>query len=380
MMINKAQNTLSLKTCGFVSVAGVVTLAASLFALPFVAACGGDGGSGGAGASVGGAGGADGGSGGMGGGSGGGAPADPCNYPHDTEMNVTDATTLKDALGKVVPGTLIRLAAGTYDGSFDLNIPGTAEKPIVLCGPREAILDSTSVPSNTVVRLQAVDFWILSGFSVTGGRKGFYVETSNDNILSDVFVHDVGEQAIQLRNGASRNTLRYSEIQNTGMTDATNAEGIYIGSAFANGMPPMPPAMEDACNDNKILWNKFGPGIKTEHIDVKEGTKGGEIRGNTFDGTGIVGANSEDSWVAITGNNYLFAENIGTTTPKDGFQVRSIAPGYGDNNTFEKNTVTVDMPNYGFYIGPGATGTVVKCDNKNLGTGAISNLNPGCAP
>lgn len=382
MNFKKAQNPSILHHSGLVTALGALALGASLVSLPLLTGCGNGSGGGGSSASTGGSGGM-GGEGGMGG-MGGGAPADPCNYPHDTEINATDGPTLQDALTKVVPGTLIRLAAGTYEGSFDLTIKGTAEKPIILCGPREAILDGTTQPTSTVLRFQAVDYWIVSGFTITGGRKGIYVETSNDNLLSDLSIHDIGEQAIQLRNGSSRNTLQYSEIQNTGVTDATNAEGIYIGSAFQNGMPPVPPAMADACDENKILYNQFGPGIKTEHIDVKEGTKGGIVRGNTFDGTGITGADSEDSWVAVTGNNYTFAENIGTVTPKDGFQVRSVAPGYGDNNVFEKNTMTVDMPNYGIYVieigGNTPMGTVVKCDNQNLGTGAVSNLMPACMP
>ncbi|MRG94663.1 hypothetical protein GF068_22475 [Polyangium spumosum] len=347
-------------------------MTALLLALPVISACGGgSSGAGGSGA-AGGAGGA-GGSGGLGGEGGvGGPPADPCDWPHDSEVNVTDAATLNDALGKAAPGQLIRLAPGTYADTFDLTIDGTADKPIVLCGPREAILDASATPSNTGLRLLQVDFWVVSGITITGGRKGIYVDGSSDNVLSNLFVHDVGEMAIQLRNGASRNRIEYCEVTNTGLAVPDSAEGIYVGSDDSAWPDPMTP---DACDGTKILWNKFGPGIKTEHIDLKEGTQGGEVRGNTFNGEGLTPDGSEDSWVAVTGSKYLFAENVGDKSPKDGFVVRQATMGWGDDNVFEKNTANgIDNPNLGINVGPGTTGTVVKCDNTITGTGMLSNV------
>ncbi|HVK68200.1 MAG TPA: right-handed parallel beta-helix repeat-containing protein [Polyangium sp.] len=361
----------------FLSGSGVVSLTALLLALPIVSACGdgssGAGGSGATGAS-GGAGGI-GGSGGMGGegGMGGGPPADPCKWPHDVVVEVADAAALTDALSKAAPGQLIRLAPGTYADTFDLElVSGTADKPIVVCGPRDAILDTSAMPSNTGLRLLQVNHWVVSGITITGGRKGIYVDGSSDNILSNLFVHDVGEMAIQLRNGASRNTIEYCEITNTGLTVPDSAEGIYVGSDDSAWPSP---DMPDACDGTKILWNKFGPGIQTEHVDLKEGTQGGEIRGNTFDGAGLTPDGSEDAWVAVTGNKYLFAENIGDKSPKDGFVVRQAAMGWGNDNVFEKNTANgINNPNLGINVGPGTTGTIVKCDNKVSGTGMLTNI------
>jgi len=357
----------------FLSASGLLSLSALLLALPIVSACGdGSSGAGGSGAT-----GATGGAGGMGGeggmgGAGGGPPADPCDHPHDSDVDVTDAATLKEALLAAAPGQRIRLAPGTYADTFDAETDGTADKPIVLCGPREAILDTSATPSNTGLRLNGVEFWIVSGFTITGGRKGIYLDGSSDNVLSSLFVHDVGEIAIQLRNGASRNTIQYCEITNTGLTTADSAEGVYVGSDDSAWPSP---DMPDACDGTKVLWNKFGPGIKTEHIDLKEGTQGGEIRGNTFNGEGITADGSEDSWVAVTGSKYLFAENVGEKTPKDGFVVRQATMGWGNDNVFEKNTANgVTTPNLGINVGPGTTGTVVKCDNMITGTGMLSNV------
>jgi parallel beta-helix repeat protein len=362
----------------FISAARLSYLSAALASLalwPFVVGCG----DGGQGSSTTGSS-AQAGSGGSGGGDTGGAggsvPAGPCDMPHDTEVVVTDAIQLTDALAKVAPGALIRLEPGTYADTFDLTVSGAADKPIVLCGPREAIIDSSANPTLTGIDMINVQHWILSGFTVTGGGQGIYLNGSSNNIVTGLSIHDVGEIAIRLRNGASRNTIQSCEIKNTGMKDPASAEGIFIGTIDSSWPDPNTP---DACDETKILSNIFGPGIKTEHIDIKEGTKGGEIRGNTFDGVGIVGANSEDSWVTVTGSGYLFAENSGTTAPKDGFQVRSSNAAWGHDNVFEKNTAKVNGPGYGFYVAPASMGTTVKCDNVVEGA-AMGFSNIMCTP
>src|SRR5690606_38582664 len=46
--------------------------------------------------------------------------------------------------------------------------------------------------------------------------------------------------------------------------------------------------------------------------DIKEGTHDGLIIGNVFDGTGLAGQNSADSWVDVKGIDYLIVANTGT--------------------------------------------------------------------
>ena len=38
--------------------------------------------------------------------------------------------------------------------------------------------------------------------------------------------------------------------------------------------------------DNQILTNRFGPNVRSEGIDLKEGADRTIVRGNAFDGTG----------------------------------------------------------------------------------------------
>jgi hypothetical protein len=343
------------------------------FALPLLLvlalpACGGNEGTGGGGSGASAGAGGTAGAGGSAGAGGGGAPADPCNFPHDDEIPVTEVQGLNNALLAAQPGTLIRLAPGTYAGTFDLDVPGTADKPIILCGPREAILDGQDQMLATTVRVRA-DYQVLSGFTVTNGRKGVVLQNADMVRLSDLLVHTIGEQAIQIREMSSGTTVEWCEIRDTGLTDPTNAEGIYVGSS-AMSWPA--PDMPDASDNTKILNNKIGPGVKTEHVDLKEGTTGGEVRGNTFDGMGITGENFEDSWVNVAGNGYLFAGNKGTNAPKNGFETRLATMGWGNDNVFENNVAEVNGAGYGFFIAMGSTGNVVKCNNT--ATGAMQGL------
>jgi hypothetical protein len=73
----------------------------------------------------------------------------------------------------------------------------------------------------------------------------------------------------------------------------------------------------DRSDRNQALNNKLGPNVAAEHIDIKEGTEGGVIACNTFDGQGISGQNNADSC--------------------DGYQVHSVVDGYGCGNTFRGN-------------------------------------------
>ncbi|MEU7011935.1 hypothetical protein [Streptomyces sp. NPDC046332] len=69
----------------------------------------------------------------------------------------------------------------------------------------------------------------------------------------------------------------------------------------------------------QVLHDKIGPSVAAEHIDIKEGTFDGVIRGDTFGGTGISGSNSAGSWVDAKGVGYLIEDNTGTFSPPGTF-------------------------------------------------------------
>jgi hypothetical protein len=290
---------------------------------------------------------------------------DPCALPHLAEIGVQTAPELAAALEDARPGTLIRLRPGTYAGHFKATASGTRENPVVLCGPRTAVLDGGDLRSGYVLYLSGADHWILSGFTLTRGKKGLVLDRSNQNLLTALLVHDLGEEAVHFRKFSSDNTLSDSEVRNIGKVSPGYGEAVYIGSAVSHwkaitGSGNTP----DRSDGNLVLGNVLGPGVTAELVDIKEGTAGGEVRSNTFNGSGISGVNYADSWMDVKGSGYLIADNVGRDARNDGFQTHIEVAGWGNNNIFENNHAAVNGPGYGFWVHADSTGNIVRCDNS----------------
>ncbi len=113
------------------------------------------------------------------------------------------------------------------------------------------------------------------------------LDKANNNLLDGLFVSDIGDEGVHFRKASSNNIIQNSKIQNCGLERPEYGEGLYIGSALSN-WPDVSDSKPDKSNNNKVLRNTFGPGIRAECIDIKEGSQGGLIEGNTFDGSGLV--------------------------------------------------------------------------------------------
>ncbi|EYF06844.1 hypothetical protein [Chondromyces apiculatus] len=244
--------------------------------------------------------------------------------PVGNTVQVSTASQLSVALANAAPGDRIVLASGTYSGHFGSTKSGTASAHIVLEGGAGAILHG-------------------------GSRSG-----ANHNLIDGVTVRDMGEEGVHFRAFSSDNTLQNSTVYDVGLLTPDYGEAVYLGSAKSNwgaysgGQP-------DRSDGNKVLDNHLGPGVTAEAIGVKEGTAGGEIRGNFFEATGLSGANSADSWIDVKGNSYLIAGKTGvnpggTSALLDGFQTHVAVSGWGDYNVFEDNEADVEASGYGFRI------------------------------
>ena len=264
-------------------------------------------------------------------------------------VQVSTASQLSSALNNVVPGETIQLAAGTYTGEFTGTVSGTASAPITLTGPSGAILSGYNIDSGYAVHLEA-SYWNLSGFSVTTAQKGVVLDGADHDVINGVHVNDIGDEGIHLRAFSSDDLIENSTVTNTGQYEAGYGEGLYIGSAESNwgtysgGQP-------DTSNDNVIKDNTLGPGITAENIDVKEGTTGGTIEGNSFNATGEAGANSAVAWVDVKGNGYTVTGNTGVDAYQQGFLVEQLYTGFGCGNTFSDNNLSLgSAPGYGFDV------------------------------
>jgi nitrous oxidase accessory protein NosD len=249
-------------------------------------------------------------------------------------VEVKDAESLQQALDDARPGQLIRLADGHYEGSFVATARAAADKPIRLCGSRAAVLDGGDIDGDYTLHLSGASYWHVFGFTVTGGQKGVVVDSGVGNRIEGLLVTSMGDEAIHLRTHSTDNVVVGNTIRDTGRRKPKFGEGIYVGSAESNWCQ-LTDCKPDRSDGNLIEGNDIA-GTTAESVDIKEGTSGGMLRANTFDGADMV---ESDSWVDVKGNGWTVADNVGTASSADGFQVHEVLEGWGMDTVFSGNTV-----------------------------------------
>lgn len=282
-------------------------------------------------------------------------------------VNVATVSQLTTAIRTAQPGDEIRMADGTYATKLVMSVSGTTAAPITLTGSRNAVLNGGGTSNGRAIQLQASN-WRLLGFTVTNGQKGIMALGAHNTLVDGVRVHHIGDEAIHFRDASTDNTVQNSEISDTGLREPGFGEGLYFGQAVSN----WPSGQPDRSDRNRAINNRIGPNVRAEALDLKEGTTGGEVRGNTFDGTGMTGANFADSWIDAKGNDYRITGNRGTTSLLDGFQTHVAVSGWGNGNVFNGNTADVRASGFGFNVARGSTGNIV-CSNNTV-TNAASGV------
>ncbi|MFG3018438.1 nitrous oxide reductase family maturation protein NosD [Streptomyces sp. NPDC048254] len=287
------------------------------------------------------------------------AASGPVKCPAAT-VTVSDAKSLDDALDKAQPGDVIQMRDGVYDDKFTAATPGTAAKPIFLCGGPGAVIDAGDVDGGYAFHLDGASHWRLLGFTVRDGQKGVMADKVQGTVIQGLTVENIGDEGIHLRDFSSGNVVEGNTVRDTGKRKETFGEGIYVGSAESNWCT-VTDCKPDKSDDNVIRGNHVSA-TTAESVDIKEGTTGGSLIGNTFDGADLSGGHN-DSWVDVKGNNWLIKGNVGRHSREDGFQTHRILDGWGTGNVFQANTAQVDGPGYGFHLAP-VENNKVACDNK----------------
>ncbi|MFE9614165.1 right-handed parallel beta-helix repeat-containing protein [Streptomyces sp. NPDC006012] len=244
-------------------------------------------------------------------------------------IEVTTAAQLKSALAAVAPGDTIHLADGTYTGNFKATTTASAGSRITLTGSANAVL---TAGGGYGLHLNGASYWTVSGVTVTGGQKGIMIDSARGVVVDGVTVHDLDMEGVHFRTSSTDGVLRNSRIYDTGKDGRGMGEGVYVGTANT---------LSDKSDRIQILDNTIGPGVGGENIDIKEGTTGARIVGNTFDGSGLTGANYDDSWVDVKGNDVLVEDNTGKNTTNDGYQTHTQQSGWGCGTVFRNNRSTL---------------------------------------
>ncbi len=316
------------------------------------------------------------------------APVTCTDFQVTRTVSVATAADLTAALAAAQPGDDIVLTAGTYVGNFTITASGTTSAPIRLGGASSVILDGGGVDASAVLHLAGASNWCVNGITITNGSKGVMSDSSTGNVFQNLEVYTIGDEAVHFRSCSSNNIIQNSHIHDTGLRRDSFGEGVYLGTADSNwgvynycdlGNP-------DQSNYNRVLNNYFDH-TAAEAIDVKEGTMGGLIQGNHFDGIAMTG-NHADSLIDVKGANYNITGNAvtvsGTSSVVDGFQSHVIAVNTsvthsGTGNIFSGNTMPLgSVTGYGINIGSGAT-ALVTCDNVVTGA-ALGMSNLACTP
>jgi hypothetical protein len=285
-------------------------------------------------------------------------------------INVHNSNELQTALNNAQPGHIITLDNNkiysvanctncvTNNGSgfkVPKGIHGMVNNPIKLVGNHTSIITSENIATKYGIHLQGNNYWVLQGFTVSNSSKCVMLDSSSYNKIDDLILKNSGFEALHLRKFSCFNTVSNCLIDSTGLDASASsngfAEGIYVGSANSN-WAAYSNGKIDTSDNNVITSNSFGSGIKSENIDVKEGTKGGEISFNTFNGMGCNGANSADSYLDMKGDYYTIKCNTSTINGSkilDGLQSHvnkiTIVGGvsynrvFGDYNIFSNNTI-----------------------------------------
>lgn len=283
-----------------------------------------------------------------------------CPKPTKT---VGDANSLQQALKGAQAGDVIKMNPGKYVGKFVATASGTQQQPIFLCGEQGSIIDGGGVKKGYGFHLDKANYWRLIGFTVQNSQKGVVGDTTNGSIIQGLNVHDIGDEGIHVRDFSTGNTIQYNKVFNTGLRREKFGEGVYLGTAQSN-FKSVSGGKVDNSDNNVVRGNVIR--ATAEAIDIKEGTKGGKILNNVFDGSKTGGDKHNDSWVDVKGNGYLIEGNKGDKTPADGFQVHQIMNGWGTGNTFRNNTINLDGGK-GVGINDTVGGNTIACNNKVSG-------------
>ncbi|MFH8518584.1 right-handed parallel beta-helix repeat-containing protein [Streptomyces gelaticus] len=285
-----------------------------------------------------------------------------------TVIDVSTAAQLKSALTAAAPGDTIRLADGIYTGNFKAIVPGTASARITLTGSARAVL---TAGGGYGLHLDGASYWTVKGITVTGGQKGIMADAATGVVIDSVTVHDLDMEGVHFRKSSKDGVIKNSRIHDTGHDGRGMGEGVYVGTAGD---------LSDRSDRVQILGNTIGPGVGGENVDIKEGTTGAKIIGNTFDGSGLTGANYDDSWVDVKGNDVLVEGNKGSRTTNNGYETHTQQSGWGCGTVFRDNAsdltgakgdkqIAINVTNYG-----ASCSTTVRSSNTVTGGKGLTNI------
>ncbi|MFC7482615.1 hypothetical protein ACFQX7_24985 [Luedemannella flava] len=139
---------------------------------------------------------------------------------------VSNGESLAIALADAEAGASILMADGLYEGTFVAERPGTADKPIFLCGGSGAVIDEGSVKGGYGMHLDGASYWRLVGFTVRNAQKGVMADKVTFAVIQGLTVERIGDEGIHLRNFSTDNLVIGNTVRRTGERRDKFGEGL----------------------------------------------------------------------------------------------------------------------------------------------------------
>ena len=187
-------------------------------------------------------------------------------------VSVTTVSGLTSALSQALPGDCILLAAGTYGvtagtahTSVGLNITrsGTVAAPIIVQG----LGSSTIIDLNQRLMYVDASHIQLRRLRLTDfPGVGLWLRGVTGVVIDSVEVDHTLQEAVALHYGSHHNIIKNSLFHDTGILAPSTARGSTSADRMQDGV-----TLDVGATDNQVLNNHFGPNVRADAVDVKEG-------------------------------------------------------------------------------------------------------------
>ncbi|KKR81154.1 MAG: Secreted protein [Candidatus Daviesbacteria bacterium GW2011_GWA1_41_61] len=263
--------------------------------------------------------------------------------------------TIQKAVDLAQGGETIALAPGTYSQDIITKRNGTSDKPIIISGPKEAVIKGGGKGrifeinhDSITLRGFTIDGLFGSSSSSSGYRdKLLYVQGKETKSgvtglkVLGMTLKNAGGECIRLRYFAQNNEIAGNTITNCGVYDfkfnggGKNGEGIYIGTAPEQlGDGKNPTSDPDQSNGNFIHDNTIDT-QGNECVDIKEAASANMMENNKC--TGQKDSNSGGMDSRGEGNTFKNNEIYGNSGA--GIRLGGDKETQGINNNIYQNII-----------------------------------------
>lgn len=280
----------------------------------------------------------------------------PSGRDNDNGLSVkTPFQTVQKAVDLAQPGDVINLSPGNYQQDVITKRDGTANAPITITGPKEAIIRGERNARIFEIRHS---FIILKGFAIDGQHSnGTDVSDFKDKLIyilgqqsksgvkgikiTGMTIQNAGGECIRLRYFAQNNELSGNIIRNCGVyyfrfnKEGKNGEGIYIGTAPEQLGDGKNFTNEPDQSSNNWIHNNEIDTQGNECVDIKESSSKNLIENNICTGQKDPDSGGMDS----RGPGNVFRNNIIFDNTGAGIRLGGDSINDGINNDIYNNSI-----------------------------------------